>query len=101
MEAMITEIAVVDILPGQELDFESALNVAVSTVLSKATGFIDFNLHRGIESPSTYTFLIRWETLEDHTIGFRESDLFTQWRGLIGKHFGNPPRVEHWAAATF
>jgi heme-degrading monooxygenase HmoA len=98
---MITEIAVVDIIEGHESDFESALNVAVSTVLSQAKGFMSFQLHKGIESKSTYTFLIEWETLEDHTIGFRESDLFTQWRGLIGKHFASPPRVEHWASVSF
>jgi len=98
---VITEIAVVDIVVGQEKDFESALSVAVSTVLPQAKGFLSFHLHRGIESPSTYTFLIEWNTLEDHTIGFRESDLFLQWRALIGKHFASPPRVEHWEIITF
>jgi heme-degrading monooxygenase HmoA len=98
---MITEIAVVDILVGQEKDFESALSIAVSTVLPQAQGFLGFQLHRGIESPSTYTFLIEWNTLEDHTVGFRESDLFIQWRALIGKHFASPPRVEHWESITF
>ncbi|MCX6431003.1 MAG: antibiotic biosynthesis monooxygenase [Actinobacteria bacterium] len=98
---MITEIAVVDIVVGQEKDFETSLGVAVSTVLPQAKGFLSFNLHRGIESPSTYTFLIEWNTLEDHTIGFRESDLFLQWRALIGKHFASPPRVEHWESIAF
>ncbi len=93
---MITEIAVVDIVPGQEQEFEVALHKAVSTVLSTADGYISFTLQKGIENPSTYAFLIEWETLEDHTVGFRESELFTQWRGLIGKHFSSPPRVEHW-----
>jgi hypothetical protein len=37
-----------------------------------------------------------WDTLEDHTVGFRESDLFVQWRALIGPFFANPPQVEHW-----
>ena len=98
---MITEIAVVDIVPGEEKDFELALHTAVTTVLSKCHGYLSFGLHRGIENPSTYTFLIEWQTLEDHIIGFRESDLFTQWRALIGKHFANPPRVEHWQGITF
>lgn len=98
---MITEIAVVEVVPDQERDFEAALEKAVSSVLSTAHGFLSFTLHKGIESPSTYTFLIEWETLEDHTVGFRESELFIQWRGLIGKHFANPPRVEHWQSITF
>jgi heme-degrading monooxygenase HmoA len=98
---MITEIAIVDIHPGEEKDFESALKVAVATVLPRAKGYTSFRLHRGIESPSTFTFLIEWATLEDHTIGFRESELFTEWRSLIGKHFASPPRVEHWESIRF
>jgi hypothetical protein len=34
--------------------------------------------------------------VEDHMVGFRESELFTQWRGLIGPFFANPPEVTHW-----
>jgi len=34
--------------------------------------------------------------VEDHTVGFRESELFVQWRALIGPFFANPPEVEHW-----
>jgi hypothetical protein len=30
-------------------------------------------------------------------VGFRESDLFTQWRALIGSHFDGTPVVEHFA----
>ena len=52
--------------------------------------------HEGIEQPNTYTFHINWESLEDHTVGFRESDLFVQWRSIIGGFFAKPPIVEHW-----
>lgn len=93
---MITEIAVVEILEGQELQFEAAIQKAVATVMTSATGFIDFRLTRGIERPSVYTFFINWQTLEDHTVGFRGSDLFTRWREIIGPHFAKPPAVEHW-----
>jgi hypothetical protein len=56
-------------------------------------------LHKGIERSNTYTFHINWETLEDHTIGFRESDLFVKWREFIGEYFAKPPTVEHWNIA--
>lgn len=94
---MITEIAVVEIVAGRESEFESALATAVETVLSNAHGYLGFQLTRGIERPSVYTFLIVWETLEDHTVGFRQSDLFVQWRESISSFFLAPPQIEHWA----
>ena len=93
---MILEIAFVEVLPENHLAFEAAVAKAVREVLPHAKGFIDFQLHKGIEQSNTYTFHINWETLEDHTIGFRESDLFVKWREIIGKYFAKPPTVEHW-----
>ena len=93
---MITEIAVVEIVAGKELEFEAALATAVKTILPQANGYIGFQLTRGIERSNVYTFMINWETLEDHTVGFRTSELFVQWRALIGSYFLNPPQVEHW-----
>lgn len=93
---MILEIASVEILADKHEDFVRAIEVAVDTVITKAKGFLDFELLRGIELPDVYTLLIRWETLEDHTVGFRESDLYVQWRAIIGPYFANKPEVVHW-----
>lgn len=89
------ETATIEVLEGQELAFEAALEQA-KKVLTQAKGFNVIHVHRGIERPSTYLLALGWDTLEDHTIGFRESDLFVQWRELIGPFFANPPQVEHW-----
>lgn len=92
---MIMETATIEVLEGQELAFEAALEQA-KKVLTQAKGFNVIHVHRGIERPSTYLLALGWDTLEDHTVGFRESDLFVQWRELIGPFFANPPQVEHW-----
>lgn len=84
-----------NIVPGKELEFEAALEQAKS-VIAQAKGFNVLHVHRGIERPSTYMLAIGWDTLEDHTVGFRESELFVQWRGLIGPFFSDAPVVEHW-----
>lgn len=95
----VLEVAHVTVLPGHESDFETDLLQAAATVLPRARGFIAFTGHGwGVERRRTYLFSIRWETLEDHTDGFRGSDLFTEWRGLIGPHFDGPPVVEHYSA---
>ena len=96
---MVLEIAFVEVLPELHPAFEAAVARAVREVLPQAKGFIDFQLHKGIEQSNTYTFHINWETLEDHTIGFRESDLFVKWREIIGDFFAKPPIVEHWILA--
>jgi heme-degrading monooxygenase HmoA len=93
---MVTEIAVVEILEGRELEFEKAIAMAVSTVLSSSNGYMNFTLNRGIERENVYTFFINWQRLEDHTVGFRNSDLFLKWREIIGPFFANPPAIEHW-----
>ena len=93
---MVTEIAVVEIISDRTLEFEAAIKVAVAKFLSKSPGYLDFEILKGIERPNVYTFLVHWEKLEDHTEGFRKSELFLRWRELIGPFFAHPPVVDHW-----
>ena len=92
---MIMEIAYMDVVPGHEDQFEAAFEQAKS-VVAQAHGFQVIHLHRGVERPGTYLVAIGWDTVEDHMEGFRNSDLFTRWRALLGPHFASPPAVEHW-----
>ncbi len=94
---MILEHAIISVRPGSEHDFEAAMERA-KEVISQAQGFHSFRLQRGIEQPSTYLLLIEWHSIEDHTQGFRESELFVRWRELIGSYFAAPPEVEHYEA---
>lgn len=92
---MILELADIRIHPGQNAAFEEAIQRGLKTVISKAPGFKDYTINRGIESPQRYILQIRWATLEDHTVGFRGSELFTQWRAIVGPFFASAPSVEH------
>jgi heme-degrading monooxygenase HmoA len=92
---MILEVATIDIKPGTNSAFEENLQKAQS-VISKSKGYIGHQFHQCLEQENRYVLLIRWETLEDHTKGFRESDLFKEWRGLIGSFFETPPNVQHY-----
>ena len=94
---MILEIADIRIQPGQNAGFEEAIQRALATVASQAHGMQGFSVTRGIESPERYVLQIVWATLEDHTVGFRESPLFAQWRAIIGPFFAQPPQVEHFS----
>ncbi len=89
------ELAKIDIKEGTNQDFEAALEIAKG-IISQSKGFISIEVKKCIEQSNRYVLLIYWQTLEDHTIGFRESELFKQWRGLIGQYFENPPLVQHY-----
>ncbi|MES2975547.1 MAG: antibiotic biosynthesis monooxygenase [Pseudomonadota bacterium] len=92
---MILELADIRIQPGQQAAFEEAIQRGLKTVISQAKGFNGYKVNKGIESPERYILQIFWDTLEDHTVGFRESPLFAQWRAIVGPFFAEPPVVEH------
>lgn len=92
---MILEIADIRIHPGRRAEFEQAVRHGLDTVLSKATGFRKYEVRRSIETPERYMLLIHWDTLEDHTVGFRSSPAYGQWRASVGPFFVQPPFVEH------
>lgn len=92
---MILEHADIRIDPSQASAFEAAIERGASTVIAKAKGFRGYKVNRSLESPGRYLLTIYWETLEDHTVGFRQSEAFTQWRSIVGPFFAQPPVVEH------
>lgn len=92
---MILEIADIRIAPGQQAAFEEAIHRGLSTVATQAKGMRGYKVNKGIESPERYVLQIFWDTLEDHTVGFREGPLFGQWRAIVGPFFAIPPVVEH------
>ena len=92
---MVIERAVIDVNPGDEERFAQALRDA-SKVVAESRGFRSISAARGVEEPGRFLLLIEWDTLEDHTVGFRGSERFTRWRELIGPYFAAPPAVEHY-----
>ncbi|MBX3609316.1 MAG: antibiotic biosynthesis monooxygenase [Hydrogenophaga sp.] len=92
---MILEHADIRIDPSKASAFEEAILLGVNTVVSKAKGFKGFKVNRSIESPGRYLLLIYWDTLEDHTVGFRGSPAFAEWRAIVGPYFAQAPVVEH------
>ena len=92
---MILELVDIRIQPGQQAAFDEAIQRAISTVASKARGFQGFKVNKGIENPERYILQIFWDTLENHTVDFRGSPAFTEWRAIVGPFFAAPPVVEH------
>lgn len=92
---MILEVAVLPVKPGQAKAFEEAFMQA-RPIISSMKGFIDLQLKKCMENDHQYLLLVNWETLEDHTVGFRQSAEYQQWKALL-HHFYDPfPVVEHY-----
>ena len=94
---MILEVAILEVKAKQEQAFEAAFAEA-QLIISGMKGYVSHELQKSIENPSRYILLVNWETLEDHTVGFRKSAEYQEWRKLL-HHFYDPfPTVEHYKA---
>ena len=92
---MILEVAVLDVLPGREAEFQDAFAKAES-IIGSMRGYVNHELKRCIENPSRFILLVNWERLEDHTEGFRKSPRYQEWKALL-HHFYDPfPEVQHY-----
>lgn len=60
-----------------------------------AEGCLGLALHRVIEAPNTYRLIVKWRTVEDHTVTFRGSEGFQRWRAAVASFFSEPPVVTH------
>ena len=92
---MILEVAILNVKPGRERDFEAAFGRA-QAIIASMPGYLSHQLQNCLEQPARYLLLVNWETLEAHTVGFRESAQYQEWRALL-HHFYDPfPDVQHY-----
>lgn len=92
---MILEVADIRIAPGRQTEFERAAHHGIQTVIAKSRGFLGYQVRHSIETPERYLLLLEWETLEDHTVGFRGSASYAEWRNIVVDFFAEAPFVEH------
>lgn len=91
---MVLEIAEIHVSPGAEEAFQAAYGRAARYVRD-SPGCLSVRMTRGIETPTRFVLLVEWETLADHTEGFRGSAGFATWRDELGPHFAHAPEVQH------
>ena len=97
---MILEVADIRIKPGLQARFETAVEIGLRTVIAKAHGFKSYQVRHSVETPERYILMLEWETLEDHTIGFRQSPAFAEWRAMVFDFFSESPFTEHFVSIT-
>jgi heme-degrading monooxygenase HmoA len=94
---MILEAAILNVLPGTETQFEQDF-VNAGQYISAIKGYIKHSLNKCIEQPNQYLLLVEWNKLEDHTIGFRQSAEYLEWKRLLHHYYDPFPVVEHYEA---
>ena len=96
---VILEVAILNVIPGREAQFEAAFREA-QHIIAAMRGYESHELRRCLEAQNRYVLLVRWERLEDHTVGFRGSAGYQEWKRML-HHFYDPfPLVEHYAAVA-
>ncbi|RUV30959.1 antibiotic biosynthesis monooxygenase family protein [Mesorhizobium sp. M5C.F.Ca.IN.020.32.2.1] len=91
---MFLEVVEIAVKQGSEAAFEQAVAEAAPLFL-KAKGCHGLSLHRIVEDPTSYRLVVKWETVEDHMVHFRNSADFQEWRRLAGDYFREAPLVTH------
>jgi heme-degrading monooxygenase HmoA len=94
---MILEVAVFNVHNAVTKAFEDAY-IDASKVIGRAKGNLGHEMRRCVETRGRYILLVKWESLEAHMEGFRNSPDFVEWRRLLGPFFAEPPIVEHYEA---
>lgn len=92
---MILELATLRVRPGQSAAYEAAFAQA-APIIAASPGCLGYELHKCIEVEDQYILLVRWETLEAHTVGFRGSPAYQEWRRLLHPFYDPPATVEHY-----
>lgn len=96
---MILEKAVLHIKPGLSAQFEKSFKEA-QKIIASMNGFINIDLLSCVEEKDTYLLLVAWETIEDHEVGFRQSQEYQEWKRLL-HHFYEPfPVVQHFRSVS-
>ncbi|RYE21652.1 MAG: antibiotic biosynthesis monooxygenase [Sphingobacteriales bacterium] len=92
---MILEVAILFVKKGQEKSFELDFKQA-GQYISAIPGYVGHSLRKCIEQDNKYVLLVNWERLEDHTIGFRESKQYLEWKRMLHHYYDPFPVVEHY-----
>lgn len=92
---MVLEVAILNVKEVLATQFEHDFDIA-KQYISSIDGFISFSLSKCMEEEGKYILLVKWETLESHTIGFRESSQYQEWKKLLHHYYEPFPVVQHY-----
>ena len=96
---MVLEIAEYTAQPGKAEELARGL-LAGREIILRAAGCRSVTLRRCLEDSSRYIFTIEWETLDHHTVQFRGSPQFQEYRNCIAGLYVDPIVARHYEAVN-
>ena len=93
---MVLEVAILEVIPGKTVEFEASFQKA-QEIISSTNGWLGHQLQQCLEVPNRYILLVQWRHLEDHIVGFRESEAYQEWKKLLHHYYSPFPVVEHYS----
>ena len=95
---MVTELGLIDVLPGHREDFERDMALAAENIIGPSEGFLGYTPYGwGIENPNRFMFLASWETVEHHKVTFWNSPALQQFVDLVGPHMDGAGSFDHYS----
>jgi len=95
---MVTELGLIDVLPGHKEDFERDMAYAAENIIGPSEGFLGYTPYGwGVENPHRFMFLARWETIEHHKVIFWNSPALQQFVDVVGPHMDGSGSFEHYS----
>lgn len=91
---MIQEQALLHVRAGEDKAFRIAMAEA-RPLIAASPGFLGIEVRPAVEEPGCYLLLVSWETIAHHRDGFRRSDRYEQWRGLLHRFYDPMPQVRY------
>jgi heme-degrading monooxygenase HmoA len=92
---MVLEAVILHLKEGNEKEFETDFKIA-GQYISAIKGYISHSLQKCVENDNKYLLLVQWEKIENHTIGFRVSAEYQEWKKLLHHYYDPMPVVEHY-----
>ncbi|WP_195576525.1 antibiotic biosynthesis monooxygenase family protein [Paenibacillus sp. 1001270B_150601_E10] len=92
---MISEVANLHIQDGMASEFESQFRRA-SPLLIGSKGYISHELHKCIEERNKYLLIIKWQSVSDHLVSFKQSEAYAEWRLMLAPFFDSAVEAEHY-----
>ena len=91
---MILELAILYVIPGKTEEFEVDFKIA-GQYICLIKGYLKHSLRKCLEQQNKYILLVEWKNLKDHTIGFKQSEEYLNWKKLLHHYYEPFPIIEH------